>query len=251
MTPRLDAARTERGLCSTRTRAQASSEAGHVTVNGTVCMKASRKVDDTDELRLTEELPFVGRGGYKLRYALAEFQITLNGLRCLDIGASTGGFTDCMLQNGAAAVLAVDVGHDQLAEALRNDPRVTAMEGTDLRQLSPETHGLPAQFAACDVSFISLTQILPFLPPLLAPGAFAVVLVKPQFEAGKSALNKHGVVRDPKIRARVLENIRAAAAAAGLTPLQDCESPVKGGSGNTEFLLLLQNAAPQRKGESA
>ena len=106
-------------------------------------------------------------------------------------------------------------------------------------------------FACTDVSFISLTQILPYLPPLLAPGACAVVLVKPQFEAGKSALNKHGVVRDPKIRARVLEHIRAAAAAAGLTPLKDCESPVKGGSGNTEFLLLLQNAAPQRKGESA
>ena len=249
MEQRLDAALTARGLCSTRTRAQASIEAGHVTVNGTVCMKASRKVQDTDELRLTEELPFVGRGGYKLRYALAEFQISVKELRCLDIGASTGGFTDCMLQNGAASVLAVDVGHDQLAEVLRNDARVHVMEGTDLRALSPDTPGLPAEFAACDVSFISLTQILPYLPPLLAPGANAVVLVKPQFEAGKNALNKHGIVRDAKIHAKVLQNIREAAEAAGLMPLKDCESPVKGGSGNTEFLLLLQNSAPRRKGE--
>lgn len=237
---RLDAALVARGLCTTRNRAQTSIDEGHVTVNGVVCMKASRKVTDTDTLHVTEALPFVGRGGYKLAYALAEFQISVAGLRCLDIGASTGGFTDCMLQNGAGAVLAIDVGHDQLAPQLRADPRVTAMEGTDLRNLPPDTAGLPADFAACDVSFISLKQIIPHLPPLLRPDGRAVLLVKPQFEAGRHALNKNGVVRDEKLRQQVLREIRDFAAQHGLLPLGDCESPIKGGSGNTEYLLLIQ-----------
>ncbi len=237
---RLDTALVTRGICSSRARAQASIEAGNVAVNDLICLKASRKVDDADTLRLTEQLPFVGRGGYKLKYALAEFQIRLSGLHCLDVGASTGGFTDCMLQNGAASVLAVDVGHDQLAQQLRDDPRVTVMEGTDLRRLPPDSPGLPAEFAACDVSFISLKQILPALPPLLAPNACAVLLVKPQFEAGKQALNKNGIVRDEKIRQQVLRDVRNAAAQNGFTPLADCVSPIKGGSGNTEFLLYLQ-----------
>lgn len=240
MTMRLDAALTARGLSGTRTRAQASIDAGNVTVNGLVCRKASRQVSETDVLCVTEELPFVGRGGFKLRCALAEFAIDLRGLRCLDIGASTGGFTDCMLQNGAASVLAVDVGHGQLAEVLRQDPRVCVMEDTDLRALPADAPGLPAQFAACDVSFISLRQILPCLPPLLAPDAQAVLLVKPQFEAGRQALNKNGIVRDPKIHKQVLREIRNAAAACGLIPDGECESPIKGGSGNTEFLLRLR-----------
>ncbi len=237
---RLDAELVMRGICETRNRAQASIAEGNVTVNGTVCMKASQKVADTDILVLTEPLPFVGRGGYKLRYALAEFGIPLDGLRCLDIGASTGGFTDCMLQNGAKSVLAVDVGRDQIAESLRNDPRVIVREGTDLRQLPPDTEGLPAQFAACDVSFISLKQIIPYLPPLLTDDAEAVLLVKPQFEAGKAALNKNGIVRDEKVRQRVLRNIRDFAAASGFIPCGECESPIKGGSGNTEYLLRLK-----------
>ena len=237
---RLDAELVMRGICETRNRAQASIAEGNVTVNGTVCMKASQKVADTDILVLTEPLPFVGRGGYKLRYALAEFGIPLDGLRCLDIGASTGGFTDCMLQNGAKSVLAVDVGRDQIAESLRNDPRVIVREGTDLRQLPPDTEGLPAQFAACDVSFISLKQIIPYLPPLLTDDAEAVLLVKPQFEAGRSALNKNGIVRDEKVRQRVLRNIRDFAAASGFIPCGECESPIKGGSGNTEYLLRLK-----------
>ena len=238
---RLDAALTARGLCSSRNRAQTLIADGHVTVNGIICLKASQAVADTDDLRVTEELPFVGRGGYKLRYALSEFQIDLRGLRCLDIGASTGGFTDCMLQNGAASVLAVDVGHDQFAAELRDDPRVTLMEGTDIRSLSPETEGLPADFAACDVSFISLTQIFPVLPALLKKGGKAAVLVKPQFEAGRQALNKNGIVKDEKVRQRVVKNVQDAAALHGLVPLGCCESPIKGGSGNTEYLLLLEH----------
>ena len=239
---RLDAELVQRGICETRNRAQASIAEGNVTVNGAVCMKASQKVTDTDILVLTEPLPFVGRGGYKLRYALAEFGILLSGRQCLDIGASTGGFTDCMLQNGAVSVVAVDVGRDQLAKSLRNDPRVIVREETDLRQLPPDTEGLPAQFAACDVSFISLKQIIPYLPPLLTDDAEAVLLVKPQFEAGRAALNKNGIVRDERIRRQVLRDIRDFAAASGFIPCGECESPIKGGSGNTEYLLRLKKA---------
>ena len=239
---RLDAALTARGLAGTRSRAQASIAAGHVTVNGVVCLKASHKTADTDVIEVTQALPFVGRGGFKLAFALAEFKIPLEGLRCLDIGASTGGFTDCMLQNGAASVLAVDVGHGQLAEALRSDPRVTVLEGTDIRSLPPDTEGLPAQFISCDVSFISLKQILPCIAQFLTPDGRAVVLVKPQFEAGRSDIGKNGIVRDPKVHARVLREVRDAAALCGLVPVGECTSPITGGSGNTEFLLCLEYA---------
>jgi 23S rRNA (cytidine1920-2'-O)/16S rRNA (cytidine1409-2'-O)-methyltransferase len=155
-----------------------------------------------------------------------------------------------MLQNGAVSVLAVDVGHDQFAEELRQDARVTLMEGVDIRTLPPETAGLPADFAACDVSFISLTQILPVLPKLMKPHAKAVVLVKPQFEAGKQALNKHGIVKDEKVRQRVVKNIQDAAALNGFVPLGCIESPIKGGSGNTEYLLLLENTNAGNEGNA-
>lgn len=241
---RLDAALVERGICTTRTRAQTSISEGHVTVNGTVCMKAAQKVADTDILALTEPLPYVGRGGYKLRCALAEFKISVQGMHCLDIGASTGGFTDCLLQNGAAGVLAVDVGHDQLADSLRKDPRVIVREGTDLRQLPRDSEGLPAEFVCCDVSFISLKQIIPLLPPLMTPDAIAVLLVKPQFEAGRAALNKNGIVKSEKIRQQVLTDICAFALDTGFFMRGCCESPIKGGSGNTEYLLCLQMQKP-------
>lgn len=241
MAMRLDAALTAKGLCSSRNRAQTLIAEGHVTVNGAVCKKAAQKVDEGDQLSVTEALPFVGRGGYKLAFALEAFGISLSGRHCLDIGASTGGFTDCMLQNGAQSVLAVDVGHDQLAAELRADPRVHVMEGTDIRQLSPDTAGLPADFAACDVSFISLSHILPYLPPLLTENGEAVVLVKPQFEAGRAALNKHGVVRDARVQQRVLADVIASAEAFGLHAVRHCESPILGGSGNREFLLLLKH----------
>ena len=239
MTERLDSALTARGLCSSRNRAQAMITEGFVCVNGTVCMKASKKVDDSDIITLTGSLPFVGRGGYKLRYALSEFGLSVQGMTCLDIGASTGGFTDCLLQNGAQKVIAADVGHDQLAEELKQDPRVISLEGTDIRTLSPESVGLPVDLAVCDVSFISLTQVLPFIPPLLKPNGKAVVLVKPQFEAGKSAVGKNGIVRDPKVHRQVLRTICEAAKANGFEVQGECESPIKGGSGNTEYLLFL------------
>lgn len=237
---RFDMALVEQGLCETRSKAKMEIAAGHATINGKICTKPAANISEHDSIALTEALPFVGRGGLKLSHALTAFHLELYGMHCLDIGASTGGFTDCMLQNGAASVLAVDVGHGQLANSLRCDPRVTVMEDTDIRALTPDTKGLPADFISCDVSFISLTHILPLLPPLMAENAKAVLLVKPQFEAGKQALNKHGVVRDPKIHAHILKQIRSAATAVGLKPLADCPSPIQGGSGNTEFLLLLQ-----------
>lgn len=240
MTARFDQALVERRLCETRSKAKMEITAGHASINGVICLKPAAPVSDTDEITVTGSLPFVGRGGLKLAHALAQFHIPLEGLCCLDIGASTGGFTDCMLQNGAVHVLAVDVGHDQLAEALQNDSRVTVMEGTDIRTLPPDTKGLPADFVSCDVSFISLTHILPLLPARMKHGAKAVLLVKPQFEAGKQALNKNGVVKDSRVHAQVLRDIRNAAAVSGLVPLADCPSPIQGGSGNTEFLLLLE-----------
>ena len=230
MTERLDTELTARGLCSSRNRAQTLIQDGHVTINGVVCLKASRKVAPEDEIQVTEALPFVGRGGYKLRFALAEFQISPAGMQCLDIGASTGGFTDCMLQHG-------------LAPELRSDPRVTVMEGTDLRQLAADTAGLPADFVTCDVSFISLKQIIPYLPALMTGSGCAVLLVKPQFEAGRAALNKHGIVRDEKIRQQVLREISDCCAQNGLLPLGSCESPIKGGSGNTEYLLYVKRVS--------
>lgn len=249
MTERLDCALTGRGLCTSRSRAQAMIAEGFVSVNGTVCMKASLKVTDTDLITVTGALPFVGRGGYKLRYALAEFGISVRGLHCLDIGASTGGFTDCLLQNGAAFVIAADVGHGQLAEALQHDPRVRSLEGTDIRTLSPETDGLPADFAVCDVSFISLTQVLPLMPSFLKPDGSAVVLVKPQFEAGRAAVGKNGIVRNPKVHKQVLQAVKDAAVSAGFRICGECESPIKGGSGNTEFLLYLSRTVPSDQKE--
>lgn len=240
MTMRFDLALVTRGLCDTRSRAKMCICEGHAAINGIVCTKPAQPIAESDVLEITEALPFVGRGGLKLAHALTQFKISPKGLQCLDIGASTGGFTDCMLQNGAAHVLAVDVGHDQLAEVLRRDPRVTVMEGTDIRSLAPDSKGLPAAFASCDVSFISLTYILPLLPKLLTSGAMAVLLVKPQFEAGRKAIGKNGIVRDSKVHAQVLRNIRDAAVQVGLIPIADCPSPIAGGSGNTEFLLLLQ-----------
>lgn len=240
MAMRFDQALTERGICETRSKAKMEITEGHAVINGIICTKPATAVEDKDILSLTEALPYVGRGGLKLAHALTQFGLSLNGSHCLDIGASTGGFTDCMLQNGAAHVLAVDVGHDQLAECLRRDERVTVMEGTDVRTLPPEMHGLPADFVSCDVSFISLTHILPLLPTRMKHGAKAVLLVKPQFEAGKQVLNKNGVVKDPRVHAQVLRDIRDAAALVGLNPLADCPSPIQGGSGNTEFLLLVE-----------
>jgi 23S rRNA (cytidine1920-2'-O)/16S rRNA (cytidine1409-2'-O)-methyltransferase len=187
--------------------------------------------------------PYVGRGGLKLAHALDVFAIDPRGRVALDVGASTGGFTDVLLQRGAARVVALDVGHGQLDWRLRNDPRVTVREHVNARYLAPGDLPEPVDVVTIDVSFISLAHILPVVPPLVAPGADVIALVKPQFEAGRDEVGKGGLVKDPTIHARVLEDVRAAARAVGLTPMADTPSPITGATGNQEFLLHLRGTA--------
>lgn len=235
---RLDIYLTENGLCKSRTAAQSLIKSGGVSVDGKPCIKPSYDVANGAAVEITgEQLRYVGRGGLKLEGAISAFGIQLAGLVCLDIGASTGGFTDCMLQNGAEKVYAVDVGTDQLDGSLRADSRVIVMEQTDIR-----TAQLPQQvdFVGTDVSFISLKQVLPHIDRLLKSGGSAVTLIKPQFEAGRSALNKKGIVKDEKIRRRVVEDIVEFSRGCGFETVGAVESPIHGGDGNTEYLLYLK-----------
>ncbi len=243
METRIDIALTERKLCQSRSRAKLLITEGKVLLNGQPCRKPSVMVSDSDVLEV-EDLPFVGRGGLKLEGALTAFPANPEGKVCLDIGASTGGFTDCMLRHGAELVYAVDVGHDQLAESLKLHPRVRNLEHTDIRNLTPDDFDLRPEFCSIDVSFISLKLILPSAFAILADSAECIALVKPQFEAGKKALNKQGVVRSEKIRKQVLSEISAFAGQTGFRVMDSCESPVQGGSGNLEYLLYLRKETP-------
>lgn len=237
---RLDQLVVERGLAPSRERARALILAGQVTVNGQAVTKAGAGVDPERAIALVmPDHPYVGRGGLKLAHALDTFQIDVSGRTALDIGASTGGFTDVLLRRGAARVVALDVGHGQLDWSLRTDPRVVVIERCNARHLTPEAVPWPMDFVSIDVSFISLRQILPVVPPLLAPGADIVALVKPQFEAGRGEVGK-GVIHDTAVHARVVEEIAAAAREVGLTPLGSTPSPVTGAKGNVEFLLHLK-----------
>ncbi len=240
---RLDILVTDRGLAPSRERARALILAGQVTVDGRVVSKAGTAVaaDAAVEL-IRPDHPYVGRGGVKLAHALDQFRIAVEGREALDIGASTGGFTDVLLQRGAARVVALDVGHGQLDWRIRNDPRVVVVEGRNARFLSPEDLPGPVDLVVVDVSFISLTQILPRVPPVVRPRADVVVLVKPQFEAGRDEVGKKGIVRDPDVHARVIERVTASAAAAGLERLAMTPSPITGAEGNQEFLLHLRAA---------
>ena len=238
---RLDQYLAEKGLCKSRTAAQSLIKSGGVSVNGAVCNKPSCDVSEDDNIIIIgEQLKYVGRGGLKLEGAVNAFGIELSGLVCLDIGSSTGGFTDCMLQNGAARVYAVDVGTDQLDAKLRADSRVVVMEQTDIR-----TAQLPEQvdFVGTDVSFISLKQVIPHISRLLKLHGRAVALIKPQFEAGRQALNKKGIVKDEKVRRRVVEDITQFAQQCGFAVLGVTDSPVQGGDGNTEYLMYIEKAA--------
>jgi len=239
---RLDHLVVERGLAPSRERARALILAGHVLVNGQPATKAGTAIDAAAAVELvTPDHPYVGRGGVKLAHALDTFAIAVAGRAGLDIGASTGGFTDVMLQRGATHVVALDVGHGQIDWTLRNDPRVTVMERVNARYLM--LADLPGQvdLVTIDVSFISLRQILPVVPPLLRPGADVVALVKPQFEAGRGEVGK-GVIHDPAVHARVLAEVSEAAAGVGLTPVASTPSPIVGQKGNAEFLLHLRSA---------
>ncbi len=240
MKVRLDQLVTERGLAPSRERARALILAGQVTVGGEPVTKAGAQVDEAAEVvLLTPDHPYVGRGGLKLAHALDTFHIEVSGREALDVGASTGGFTDVLLQRGAARVVALDVGHGQFDWTLRNDPRVVVIERFNARHLTLADIPGPVDVVAIDVSFISLRQILPVIPPLLRPGADVVALVKPQFEAGRAEVRK-GVIRDEAVHRRVVDEIAAAAAGVGLTAMGSTPSPITGQKGNVEFLLHLR-----------
>ena len=238
---RLDLLLVERGLEESRQRAQAVIMSGVVYVDGRKADKPGMAVPAAATVEVRgDKLPYVSRGGLKLEKAMEAFPIHLEGAVCADIGASTGGFTDCMLQNGAAKVYAVDVGRGQLAWKLRSDPRVVCLERTNARYLSREQVPEELSFASVDVSFISLKLILPPLAALLAEGGQAVSLVKPQFEAGREKVGKKGVVRDPAVHLEVLERYLDHAAEAGLTVRGLTYSPIRGPEGNIEYLGFLQ-----------
>lgn len=239
---RLDAELVSRGIARSRQRAKEMISAGSVAVNGNTVLKASAEVFPEDDIRSSEEELYVGRGALKLEKAASEFGLRFEGRICIDIGASTGGFTDYMLKHGAAKVYAVDVGHGQLAESLCADDRVVNMEGTDIRNVTKESVSGGADLICADVSFISLKLILPEIYRLLREDACAAVLIKPQFEAGKSSIGKNGIVKDRKVHLRVLSEIDSAAQAAGFVCEKYTYSPIKGGSGNIEYLVKLRRS---------
>lgn len=241
---RLDLLLCTRGLAQSRERARALILAGQVLVDGRRVTKAGTAVPlDADITVLTPDHPYVSRGGVKIAHALDVFGVAVAGRRALDIGASRGGFTDALLQRSAAAVIALDVGHGQLDWRLRTDPRVTVLEGVNARRLTPEMIGQPVDLVTIDVSFISLKQILPAVPRLLAPGADVIALVKPQFEAGRREVGPKGVVSDPAIHRRVVDEVAEVAASLGLIECGRTESPLAGVAGNREFFLHLRLAA--------
>ncbi len=236
MKARLDRLLVERGLAPTREKAQALIMAGAVFVDGHKAAKSGQPVDAEAPIEVVAQAQFVGRGGLKLDAAIAHFGIQPAGRICLDVGASTGGFTDCLLQRGAARVHAVDVGSGQLDWKIRSDPRVVVHEKLNARYLRLEDLGERIDLAVCDVSFISVTLILPAISEVLQPGAQLVILVKPQFEAGKGQVGKGGIVREPELHQAACRRVDDAARQLGFeTALM--ESPIRGAEGNREFLL--------------
>jgi len=238
---RLDVLVVERGLAPSRERARALILAGQVTVDGHVIAKAGAPVAAGAAIALTApDHPYVGRGGVKLAHALDTFAVSVAGRRALDIGASTGGFTDVLLQRGALSVIALDVGHGQLDWKLRNDPRVLVREHVNARSLSADDVPHAVDVVTIDVSFISLRLIFPSLPPFLTRHADVIALVKPQFEAGRDDVGKGGVITDPAVHDATVARAAEAAAASGLARVATTESPITGATGNREFFLHLR-----------
>ena len=241
MKNRLDVMLTEKNMFPSREKAKASIMAGLVYVDGQRIDKPGTPVDDNAEITVREALcPYVSRGGLKLEKALELFDFTLDGAVAVDIGASTGGFTDCMLQKGARKVFAIDVGYGQLDRKLRNDPRVVNMEKVNIRYLDMDTVDKDIDFISIDVSFISLKLVFPVAAQLLAETGSLVCLVKPQFEAGRSQVGKKGIVRDPAVHREVIENVAGYAADNGLYCHGLTYSPVTGTKGNIEYLMFLR-----------
>ena len=240
MKARLDQILVDRGLAGSRERARALILAGSVMVNGQKSDKPGHSFREDCRIEVAEPMPYVSRGGFKLAAALDHFGIDVRGRACLDVGASTGGFTDCLLQRGAAQIYAVDVGHGQIDWKLRNDPRVILREGANARFLRPEDFPLKFDLIVCDASFISSTLLIPAFAPLLAEHGQMVVLVKPQFEVGREQVGKGGIVREPELHAQACERIRGAVEALGFKA-SVIESPILGAEGNREFLLYARH----------
>ena len=238
---RLDKLIFEHGLALSIEKARALIMAGQVVVGDHTVDKAGQQVAVDADIRLKgEALLYVSRGGLKLRRALDEFGVDVTGLIAVDVGSSTGGFTDCLLQAGAAKVFAVDVGYGQLAWKLQQDPRVVSMERTNIRTVTPDQLDDAPALAVIDASFIALAKVLPATVGLLKPAGRIIALIKPQFEVGKGEVGKGGIVRDPAAHEKVIEDVRHSALALGLTVAGLCESPITGADGNREFLILLQ-----------
>src|SRR5580658_2028538 len=240
MKTRLDQILVERGLADSREKARALILAGSVLVEGQKSDKPGHAFPETCRIEVAERLPYVSRGGFKLAAALDHFEIDVSGRVCLDVGASTGGFTDCLLQRGAARVYAIDVGHGQLDWKIRSDPRVIVQEGVNARYLRPGDFPEPFDLAVCDASFISATLLIPAFAPLLSERGEMIILVKPQFEVGKDQVGKGGIVRDPALHQAACDRVRTAVEALGFTT-SIMESPILGAEGNREFLLYARN----------
>ena len=246
---RLDVLLVERGMEESRQRAQADIMSGIVFVKGQKVDKPGTAVANDAEIEIRgNTLRYVSRGGLKLEKAMATFPISLEGAVCGDIGASTGGFTDCMLQNGAVKVFAIDVGYGQLAWSLRTDERVVNMERTNVRNVTPDQLGQPVDLASIDVAFISLEKVLPSVREMLQPEGEIVALIKPQFEAGREKVGKKGVVREPSVHEEVIFRVLALARQMELTPKALTYSPVKGPEGNIEYLVWLAKGASATDG---
>lgn len=245
---RIDKLLVERGLTDSRTKAQAMIMAGVVLVNEQRVIKPSELFLPSSHIRIKgaddPASGYVGRGGVKLEAALREFALKVDDLVCLDVGASTGGFTDCLLQHGARQVVALDVGHNQIDWRLRTDSRVEVREGINARYLTPDDFATKFDLIVMDVSFISATKILPALVPLLTDNGRLIALIKPQFEVGRAEVGKGGIVRDPEKHARVIEEVNAVARQLGLQTTKVIESPIQGADGNREFLALYEKVGP-------
>jgi 23S rRNA (cytidine1920-2'-O)/16S rRNA (cytidine1409-2'-O)-methyltransferase len=236
---RIDKLLTDRGLVRSRQKAQALIMARKVLVGGVVVDKAGTEVERDSLISLKEEFPYVSRGGIKLQGALDNFNINVEGLTAIDVGASTGGFTDCLLTRGVKGVIAIDVGRGLLDQRIREDERVRVLEGRNIRYLDPAEVGEKVDMVVIDVSFISLTKVLPRVKEFLKKKGKVLALIKPQFEVGKGEVGKGGVVKDPEKQRRVIESLKAFSQKLGLRPVGVFESPIKGAKGNREFWLYL------------
>lgn len=238
---RLDITLLERGLVSSREQARALIMAGEVLINGVIVDKPGTAVSTAAEVKVIATInPYVSRGGVKLKGALQALSLSVHGAACLDVGASTGGFTDCLLSEGAAKVHALDVGYGQLAWKLRNDARVVVIERTNIRHYDGAEINIPVDLVTIDVSFISLKIVIPAVLPFVKPGGFVLALIKPQFEAGRREVGKGGVVRDPSVHDQVIAGISEFICDLGLDLAGSCESVITGPSGNREFFILAR-----------